>query len=204
VHKTEEPWHNSCWGSLSLTLKAIALHLIKITLGLLSLLLLQQVSFAQSDPELADDDVVAMVKAAYLFKFATANDWPEQAKKGAFKVGIIGSESVYNELLAKYATKPVGSQVLEVSFIEEDKVDGFYHLLYVADGTPTGTWRKLQSKLKDQSTLIVGDKRASIERGACIAFVTVDNGTKYIISPESAQKRGISIGSTIILWAVGD
>lgn len=204
MHKTQEPWHNSCWGSLSLTLKAIALRLIKITLGLLILLLLQQKGLAQSDPEIADDDVVAMVKAAYLFKFATANDWPEQSKQGAFKVGVIGSETVYNELLAKYATKPVGSQVLEVSFIEEDEFDGFYHLLYVAESTAPATWRKLQSKLKDRATLIVGDKRASIERGAAIAFVTVDNGTKYIINSGSAQKRGISIGSTIILWAVSN
>ncbi len=156
----------------------------------------------QTDPEVADDDVVAMIKAAYLYKFSTSCDWPDQMKKGPFRVGVIGDDAVFQELSDKYATKPVGAQLFEVAFLETMPDETFYHLIYLSANAGEKEWKAARKYAANQPILVVGEGNQALSAGAAISFVTVGNGTKYIINPESAQKRGISLGSTIMLWAV--
>lgn len=157
----------------------------------------------QTDPEVADDDVVAMIKAAYVYKFSTSCDWPDKVKQGPFRVGIVGSESVFQELSDKYATKPVGAQLFEVVLLEKVPDNEFYHMLYLSSTAGPKEWKSATKYAEKKPTLLVGEGKGALTQGAAISFVTVENGTKYIINPESAQKRGISLGSTIMLWAVG-
>lgn len=157
----------------------------------------------QTDPPLDESDTVAILKASYIFKFATSNDWPESVKKGAFKIAIYGSENVFRELTNKYATKPIGSQNLEVTLLEKPELPEFYHVVFVAGKDAEGL-KKIVKSSAGQPTLLVSDGRDNLKNGSTISFVTVDNTTRYIINTDEAQKRKISLGSTIILWAVSN
>lgn len=190
-------------GCLPLFLKVKILTAFSLIPYVLLSLLLGFPAPDQTDPEVADDDVVAMIKSAYLFKFSTSCDWPDEVKQGPFRVGVIGDEGVFRELNDKYATKPVGAQLFEVFYHEELQADDFYHLLYLSPDAGEKEWRAVKKYIADKPTLVVGDGENALSLGAAISFVTFENGTKYIINPESAQKRGISLGSTIMLWAVG-
>ncbi|WP_306640908.1 YfiR family protein [Sanyastnella coralliicola] len=172
-------------------------------LGMAALLSVWLQSPDQTDPQVEDDDTVAVFKASYLFKFATSNDWPEDAKTGPFKVGIFGNSSVYENFLNKFATHAVGSQVVEVEEITSANFDEFYHMIYV-DRAMSSEFKKVISSVGDAPTLVVADDKSFINSGACISFVVVDNATKYIINSEAAQKKGITFGSTIILWSVSE
>lgn len=174
-----------------------------IWLGVMALMTAFLLEADQADPTVADDDIVAMVKTNYLFKFATANDWPQDAKSGPFKIAVYGSESILEVLSSKYVTKPVGSQPLEAVALNSPDFDDFYHIIYV-DESKTADLPKIKKSVGQGPTLIVAHDRSSVTKGASIAFVTINNATKYIINSESAQARGITIGSTIILWAVSE
>ncbi len=157
----------------------------------------------QTDPPLDDADTVAMLKASYLFKFASSNDWPADVKQGPFKIAVIGNNNVYRELLTKYATKPIGSQALEVYLLETTTSSDFYHVVYVS-GNRADDLAKLAKATSGRPSLLVGDGKQSVGNGAAIGFVVVDNTTRYVINPDAAQRRKISIGSTILLWSVSN
>lgn len=168
-----------------------------------ALMLLIGVAPEQTDPPLEEADTVAILKASYLFKFATSNDWPAEAKTGPFKIGIYKHEGVFRELSAKYATKPIGSQALEVHLIEKPDDRSFYHIVY-APSKDGEALKKLASAAANGSTLMVSDGKDNLKKGAAITFVVVDNGTRYMINTDEAQRRKISIGSTILLWAISN
>lgn len=157
----------------------------------------------QTDPPLDDGDTVAMLKAGYLFKFASSSDWPSTDKSGNFRIGIYKNENVFNELASKYATKPIGNQALEVIRIDQPEAFDYCHVIYAA-GADDDALKKLTRQTDGKATLLVGDGKATLQKGASIAFVVVDSSTRYIINPEEAQKRKISLGSTILLWAVSN
>ncbi len=157
----------------------------------------------QTDPPLEDADTVAILKASYLFKFATSNDWPNEVKSGPFKIGIYKHEGVFRELAAKYATKPIGSQALEVHLIDKPDDRTHYHIVY-APAKDGEALKKLAAASAGKPTLLVSDGKENLKRGAAISFVVVDNGTRYMINTDEAQKRQISIGSTILLWAISN
>lgn len=157
----------------------------------------------QTDPPLDDGDTVAMLKAGYLFKFASSSDWPSEAKTGSFKIGVYNNQNVFSELAAKYATKPIGNQALEVIRIDQPDQFEYCHVVYAA-GANEDALKKITRHTSGKPTLLVGDGKSALQKGATIAFVVVDNSTRYIINPEEAQKRKISLGSTILLWAVSN
>ena len=52
--------------------------------------------------QLPDDDVVAMMKANYLYQFSNNNNWPTESKKGKFYVG----KADLPRILKEYKDKP--------------------------------------------------------------------------------------------------
>lgn len=155
----------------------------------------------QTDPPLDDGNTVAMLKAGYLFKFASSSDWPEEVKTGNFRIGVYQNDAVFSELAAKYATKPIGNQALEVIRIENTEKFEYCHVIYAA-GADKAALQKITKHASGKPTLLIGDGKSTLQSGAAIAFVVVDSSTRYIINLEEAQQRNISLGSTILLWAV--
>lgn len=157
----------------------------------------------QTDPTLEDADTVAILKASYLFKFATSNEWPSNTEKGSFKIAVYGNDNIYRELLTKYATKAIGDQSLEVVELTAPSASSFYHIIYVSDKQPEALAAIVKS-VGNKPTMIIAEGRDNTKKGAMICFVTVENSTRYVINSEAALKRNITLGSTIILWAVSN
>ncbi len=172
-----------------------------LLLTVFSLLSMALVPTTTSDTQLDDADTIAITKANFLFQFASFNDWPEDRKKGPFKIGIVGNDNLYKEILEKYASKAVGSQALEVHRLEKMQSGQFYHIIYV-DGAAASAMPNVIKAIGDDPTLVVANNRDALQKGAAISFVPVDGMVRYSINPEVAKKKNITIGSRIQLWAV--
>lgn len=158
--------------------------------------------------ELEGEDTVANFKAAFLFQFAVANNWPPTNDHLSFVIGIVGGESVYNELLDKYANKPVGSQVLEVLMLADPSEVSKCEMIYISKAftknkgeTATRAWIKAS---ENQPVLVVSDAQNGLEWGAAINFKVVDSRIRYEINTAQAELHQITIGSKILSWAVQD
>lgn len=158
--------------------------------------------------ELDGEDTVANFKAAFLFQFAVSNNWPPSNAGGNFVVGIVGGESVFNELVDKYANKPVGSQSLEVVMLDKTPDIAKCQMIYISKAfsktqgeAETRKWIKGAQNIP---VLVVSDTDKGLDWGAAINFKVVDNRIRYEISAAQAEQHEITIGSKILSWAVQD
>lgn len=171
--------------------------------GLVLAFVMPQVQRSQVD----DTDTIAIMKANFLFHFAAANDWPEGVKVGAFRIGVVGNPRLVEELVDKYAMKPIRQQVLEiVSLTSADVASGppepFCHVLYVEQGE--GDLEMLSRALRHSPTMLVSHEAEGLAKGALINFVTQSNRLRFSIDEAEAQQRELLIGNKILSWAVAD
>jgi len=158
--------------------------------------------------ELEDDDTVANFKAAFLFQFATSNNWQNSGDSPEFTIGVLGGTAVYEALVDKFSSKPIGSQNLVISTVEAPEDLEGIQLLYISKtftkskgATETQKWIKL---LKDQSVLVVTDDPKGLSWGGVINFKVVDNRIRYEVNASEAKLHGVKIGSKIMSWAAQD
>src|SRR4051812_3242221 len=72
------------------------------------------------------------VKAAFLYRFASYVEWPNDAPTGPLVIGIIGAEDIASQLDQLLPRMTVNGKPAEVRRISQpDDLDGV-HILYVA------------------------------------------------------------------------
>lgn len=151
-------------------------------------------SWVQREPE---KDTTAIIEASYIYNIAKLVQWRDPAmRKGAFIIGVMGSNNLYQELVRKYATRSIGQQPIEVRKLPEMAEVDRCHILFV----PAANSPLLPAILKQQSarsTLIVTDFRGGLSHGSVVNFVAVQNTLKYEISLTNARKQQIEIGLTL-------
>lgn len=145
-----------------------------------------------------NEDTKAIYKAAYLFSFTKLVDWPPSYKEGSFEIGILvpgGNSNLYSELKKKYANKQIGSQNISIErYDRADEVSDRCNILFISEeknSALSGLSRK------DNSTLLVAEKKGSLSNGAVINFVIKDNKLEYELSEGNAQKYQLTTGNQL-------
>jgi len=150
----------------------------------------------QQVPKLNETDTSALIKASYLYHFSKLVDWPAQAKTGNFIISVMGSTSVYQELVKKYNAKQIGSQQIEVRKLTKTLNISNCHVLYVGkeceDILPD-----IIKALKNEPTLIVSDASGALKKGADINFIVEDTKLLFELSVKNATDKDLFIGSTL-------
>ena len=171
----------------------------RLSLLLWALLLLSASgSLAQSIP---DDNTVAIIRANYLYQFSNYNDWPAENKKGPFVVGVIGNSDVFDIMVAKYASKPIGSQLLTVISAGEVLTSPHVHVLFV-DRSKKSELAKYTKEFRGVSTLIVTNWEGALAQGAHINFLSIDGSIRFEMSKTAMIESAITPGMKILQWAI--
>jgi hypothetical protein len=171
-------------------------------LRILPIILLAFFGFAAViQPGQRDDDTIALVKANFLYHFASSDEWPQGARKGRFVIGIYGNHSLFVEFSAKYGSKPVGSQVIEVVELKSVDDSRFMHILYL-DRTKRQEMANVTQQLRGKSTMLVTHFEGALAQGAVVNFKELGNTIRYELNRKAAEERGISLGTKIIQWAI--
>ncbi len=153
---------------------------------------------AQTIPE---DNTVAIIRANYLYQFSNNNDWPADRKKGPFVVAIIGNSDVFDIMSAKYATKPIGSQLLSVMGTNEAATAAHVHVLFV-DRSKKSEIAKYVRDFKGKNTLIVTNWEGALTQGAHINFLSIDGSIRFELNKNGLREAGITPGIKILQWAI--
>ncbi len=172
----------------------------KVYIVVLSLVLL---SFSSSMPGLSQiKDTRSVVKALYIYTFATLIDWPVEYRKGNFIIGVYGSQdAVYNELNKKYSGKSIGKQKIQVKRFRSKSEINKAHILYVTEDRSAQV-TSLSSKFKSKSTLLVTEKEGYLSKGSVINFVVEGNKQKYEINKKNAKRHNLTIADKLAGLAV--
>ncbi len=145
-------------------------------------------------------DTRNVLKALYIYNFATLVDWPSEYRKGDFVVGVYGSnESIYDELNTKYSGKAIGSQEIVIKKFSRSSDIDKAHILYLSQ-EKSDEISSLSTKFKGKSTLLITEKDGYLNKGAVINFVIDKNNNNkqsYEISIGNAKKHNLIIASKL-------
>lgn len=160
------------------------------------------VSFSfEPEQGIPSDNTVAMIRANYLYQFASNNNWPNDTKTGKFMVGILGDQDVFEIMAEKYGTKPIGSQVIEVVSLTEIPSNQFLHMVFI-DKSKKSELSKCARLQKDKSTLIVTNWDGALAQGSYINFKNIDGTIRFEINKKALEEKRITPGVKIIQWAL--
>jgi hypothetical protein len=141
----------------------------------------------------AEDDI----KAAFLFNFTKFIEWPETAQLESFRICTV-AEPAFNAALDRTLTgetangRPIvrvspatpdaarACQILFLGRVEDDRVERW---LTAVRGAPV---------------LVVGESRATWERGGQINFVVDENRVKFDVNSDAAAASGLTISSKLL------
>ena len=148
-----------------------------------------------------DDNTVAIIRANYLYQFANNNDWPAEQKKGPFVVGVVGNSDVFDIMAAKYASKPIGSQLLSVIMGNEVNTAQHVHVLFLDRSRKSEITRYVKD-FKGRKTLIVTNWEGALAQGAHINFLSIDGSIRFEMNKAGMLESSITPGVKIVQWAI--
>ena len=138
---------------------------------------------------------IPKAQAMFIYNFSRLINWPSAYRTGSFVIGVLGDSDTGNEI-KNLSGKMVGSQTVEIKNYSSSEQIGHCHILFVPFNE-TKNLNEIITKIGSNSTLVIGEKSASINAGATISFVTVADKLKYEINPSNGQKAGLTISSRI-------
>ena len=137
----------------------------------------------------------------FLYNFMKHTDWPSDNKE-AFKVALIGDSKSYEFLSQGTANKKINGRSIEVHLIKEENDLSEFDVVYISFGK-SGTTEKIVKKTVDRPVLIVTERDDQIKKGACISFITEDDGSlRFILNDDVLASRKLRISNALRSLAV--
>lgn len=158
------------------------------------------VSVKFNGQSIATDNTVALVRANYLYQFASNINWPADQRKGKFMVGVYGNDELAEVIRSKYASKPVGSQVLDVVVLTEINTSVNVQMLFV-DKSKKSDVSKIVRDLKGKPVLLISNFDGALHQGLHINFKNIDGSMRYELDKDAMTAQQITPGIKIIQWA---
>jgi hypothetical protein len=151
--------------------------------------------------KLSAQSTIPAAQSVFIYNFTRLTEWPAEFKTGDFVIGVLGSGEVFTELKNYTTGKMVGTQPIKVLKFGSSAEVAKCHILFVAYGK-TKDIPDAMAKLGEKGTLIVAENRASIEKGAAINFVIVEDKLKFELKTGNATNAGLKIHSNLENMAV--
>ena len=142
------------------------------------------------------------VKAAFLYRFIHFIEWPESVaprEEGAVIIGVIGKGPMHAALVAMAADEKHGRRLVIKRF-EDPRDIASCHIVFIS-ASEHGRSREILNRLRDQSTLTVGEFEGFADRGGMINFVIVDKVVRFQMNPEAAKKAKLTVSSKLLRLA---
>jgi hypothetical protein len=140
------------------------------------------------------------VKGAFLFKFLSYVEWPDDALAGPHTplvIGVLGDEDVRGALQDIVQGRQAQGRSVEVRRVKAgDAPEGLHMLFAGRDSVP-----ELARYAGRRGLLLVGDSDDGLARGAMINLVLAENRVRFEIAPEAAERAGLRISSRMLALA---
>ena len=139
------------------------------------------------------------VKAAFLFRFASYIDWPEDAvSDGPFVIAVYGAEGVARQLdvlQPKMTAHDRPAQVRRITRVSE--LDGV-QILYVGPTQPLVDSRALRAAAIERPILIVTDDEYGLDAGGVINFLEEPRNVRFEVSLAAADRARLKIAAALL------
>ncbi len=142
------------------------------------------------------------VKAAYLFRFASYVNWPDEMTSATpFVIAVLEAPAVAQELKRLRTGHQIDGRPIEVRELRASRDVGHPQILYVGAGH-TAALRSLQPELAGNATLLVTDAEDGLNWGSVLNFVTLDHRVRFEVSLTAAERAHLKISADLLTVAV--
>jgi len=136
-------------------------------------------------------------KAAFLYRFASYVEWPEDAPDGPLVIAVSGADEVARQLSDLLPRMNVNGRPVEVRRVSKPaELDGV-HILYVGPESLART-HALRAAALDRPILIVTDDVKGLDSGGVINFVEAEHNVRFEISLLAADRARLKINSALL------
>ena len=153
-----------------------------------------ELSWAKSAPDY-------QIKAGFIYRFLSFIDFPEQPEKGMdahFLIGVMGDNSVLNELMLAKGHQ-IREKIVVVEAVDADAPRAAlskYHVMFIGKSLASRMEEILQ-RIGDMPMLTVSDDSSFIQKGGVIQFVTSEGKIRFIINLPAAETKHLVIHSRL-------
>jgi hypothetical protein len=139
---------------------------------------------------------IPKAQTLFIYNFSRLIEWPASYKTGNFIIGTLGVTDVTAELESYSKGKKVGTQDIEVINYKTPEEIQNCQILFIPFSR-TKQIAEVITALKGKSTLIITEKAGSLNEGAAINFVIIQDKMKFELKAENASKYGIKFSSKL-------
>ena len=141
------------------------------------------------------------VKAAYLYRFASYIEWPEDVMvSGSFVIAVAGADEVARHLDELSPRMTVHGRPTVIRRITRARDLEGVHILY-AGGNSFARTRALRAAALEKPILIVTDYEEGIDAGGVINFLESNGNVRFEISLLAADRARLKIDSALLAIA---
>jgi hypothetical protein len=162
---------------------------------------------AQQNPRAApatDTAIESKVKAAYLYKFGSYVDWPEQAFPGGpsapLQIGVIDAGPLADELAGMVVGRSINGRPLQIRRLQPgDPLTGL-NVLFVGR-SHNGRLADILVAARALPILTVTEADNALSVGGIINFVPVDGRLRFEVAPRTASLGHLVISARLLAAA---
>ena len=151
-------------------------------------------------PAQAGAPLEPQVKAAYLFKFLSYVDWPDQAfprPDAPMVIGVLGADDVRGSLQEIVRGRAAQGHPIEVRSLQPGESAEGLHVLFVGRSA-SGELPKVAGL---PGVLLVSEFEGALDQGAMVNLVHAGEHVRFEVAPKAAESRGLHISSRMLTVA---
>jgi hypothetical protein len=146
----------------------------------------------------ASDTREYAVKAAYLYKFMTLIEWPNEDKIKTFVVGVVGP-GPFGPSLDDIEGKVIRGKTLHVvTYPALKPPPPTQQMILFIDRANDSKLKNILGDLQGRNVLTVGEGDNFAERGGCINLVTVKNHVRFRINVDAVRRAQLKISPRLV------
>ena len=139
------------------------------------------------------------VKAAFLYRFASYIEWPEDAPAtGPFVIAVYGAEDVAKQLDELLPRMTVHGRPALVRRVTRASELAGVHILYVGPREPLARSRSVRETAILLPILIVTDDEKGLDAGGVINFIEQSRNVRFEVSLAAADRARLKIASALL------
>lgn len=141
------------------------------------------------------------VKAAFLFKFPSFVEWPQEALgAGPIVIGVAGADDVAAQLQQMAGGRTVQGRPVLVRRVGKGESLAGLHVLFFGRGQ-AARLAELERQAPPQPLLVVCEWEGALQQGAVVNFLRSEGRVRFEVSLEGAERRSLRISSRMLAVA---
>jgi len=151
-----------------------------------------------------------VLKAAFLYKFASFVVWPDSKASEPLCIGVVGDDPFGPALDDVVKGKSINGRAFEIRRFAPGQMPGKCQVLFISGPEKRGSekngpeqkkLRTVLDQVQGAPVLTVGDMPGFCENGGMIRLGLEDNRVRMEINTEAAEKAGLQLSSKLLSLA---